>query len=240
MFTGIIEEVGTIESVRRGGGSYRLTVGCTRVLGRDDACPTAVGDSIAVNGICLTVTDLTKTSFTADVMPETVGRTSLADAKPGSKVNLERAMPAYGRFGGHIVSGHIDGTGKITDIRKDGNAVWYTVAAGKDIAGLIVEKGSIAIDGISLTVASAEGNTFKVSIIPHTMEGTILPEKKAGSTVNLETDIIGKYIKKLASQEYGGSLGNDITDGGSLGNGITDDGSDIRKPISDKGLLELL
>ena len=224
MFTGIIEEIGTIESVKKGGGSYRLKVGCSKVLGFDDICPTAVGDSIAVNGICLTVTDLTKSSFTADVMPETVSRTSLDGAKAGSKVDLERAMPAYGRFGGHIVSGHIDGTGKITAIRKDGNAVWYDIETSDEIAELIVEKGSIAIDGISLTVAKTDGTGFSCSIIPHTIGQTILPFKKIGSIVNLETDVVGKYVKKLAEKGYG-SKGNS---------------SDIEKPVTDKGLLELL
>ncbi len=224
MFTGIIEEIGTIESVKKGGGSYRLKVACNKVLGFDDTCPTAVGDSIAVNGICLTVTDLTKSSFTADVMPETVSRTSLDGAKAGSKVDLERAMPAYGRFGGHIVSGHIDGTGKITAIRKDGNAVWYDIETSDEIAELIVEKGSIAIDGISLTVAKTDGTGFSCSIIPHTIGQTILPYKKIGSIVNLETDVVGKYVKKLAEKGYG-SKGNS---------------SDIEKPVTDKGLLELL
>ena len=224
MFTGIIEEIGTIESVKKGGGSYRLKVGCSKVLGFDDTCPTAVGDSIAVNGICLTVTDLTKSSFTADVMPETVSRTSLDGAKAGVKVDLERAMPAYGRFGGHIVSGHIDGTGKITAIRKDGNAVWYDIETSDEIAELIVEKGSIAIDGISLTVAKTDGTGFSCSIIPHTIGQTILPFKKIGSIVNLETDVVGKYVKKLAEKGYG-SKGNS---------------SDIEKPVTDKGLLELL
>ncbi len=247
MFTGIIEEKGTVQSVSKGGGAFRLTVKCSKVLGkqtgregfdryegfdiRDDfdsregfdrhddfdrrdesaryELPTAIGDSIAVNGICLTVTSLSAESFTADVMPETLARTSLEGAKPGMVVNLERAMPAYGRFGGHIVSGHIDGTGKITEIRKEGNAVWYTIAADKEILGLIVEKGSIAIDGISLTVAKVTGSTFSVSIIPHTIEETILPEKKIGSVVNLETDIIGKYVKKMTQE---GGAGPDRKD----------------------------
>lgn len=224
MFTGIIEEIGTIESVKKGEGSYRLKVACSKVLGFDDTCPTAVGDSIAVNGICLTVTDLTKSSFTADVMPETVSRTSLDGAKAGVKVDLERAMPAYGRFGGHIVSGHIDGTGKITAIRKDGNAVWYDIETSDEIAELIVEKGSIAIDGISLTVAKTDGTRFSCSIIPHTIGQTILSYKKIGSTVNLETDVVGKYVKKLAEKGYG----------------RTGSSSDIEKPVTDKGLLELL
>ncbi|MBR2548298.1 MAG: riboflavin synthase [Eubacterium sp.] len=214
MFTGIVEETGTVGSIRKGSGAFRLTIKCSRVLGNSagaydndregfDAfeAPTRIGDSIAVNGICLTVTDITDSSFTADVMPETLSRTSLSGAKPGTRVNLERAMPAYGRFGGHIVSGHIDGTGKITDIHKDGNAVWYTISAGDEIMSLIVEKGSVAIDGISLTVAKVSGGSFSVSIIPHTIEETILPDKKIGSPVNLETDIVGKYVKKLMTQD---------------------------------------
>ena len=206
MFTGIIEEIGKIESIRKGGGAFRITVRCSKILGiagregfDEYEKPTAVGDSIAVNGICLTVTDLTADTFTADVMPETINRTSLAGAKAGTEVNLERAMPAYGRFGGHIVSGHIDGTGKVTNIRNDGNAVWYTVACDKEIMSLVVEKGSIAIDGISLTVAAVTERDFSVSIIPHTIEETILPNKKIGSLVNLETDIIGKYVRKMAA-----------------------------------------
>ena len=220
MFTGIIEEIGTIETIKKGGGTFKLTVRCSKVLGHKTSregfdvpeVPTAVGDSIAVNGICLTVAELTDKSFTADVMPETLSRTSLADAKPGTEVDLERAMPAYGRFGGHIVSGHIDGTGKIVKIRNDENAVWYTIAADDDIVSLIVEKGSVAIDGISLTVAAVSGGTFSVSIIPHTIEETILPNKRTGSLVNLETDIIGKYVRKMVSggpEEQGRSRVND-------------------------------
>ncbi|MBR3147077.1 MAG: riboflavin synthase [Eubacterium sp.] len=224
MFTGIIEEKGTIESVRKGGGSYKLKIACSKVLGLEDMRPTAVGDSIAVNGICLTVTELTDSSFTADVMPETVSRTSLKDAHTGAKVDLERAMPAYGRFGGHIVSGHIDGTGEITGIRKDGNAVWYDIKTSSEIAELIVEKGSIAIDGISLTVAKTEGLEFSCSIIPHTVEETILPCKKVGSTVNLETDVVGKYVRKLAEE----------------GRISAAAGPDTRKPGADRSLLELL
>ncbi len=214
MFTGIVEETGTVESIRKGSGAFKLTVKCSRVLGNNTGAhendregfdvfeaPTAIGDSIAVNGICLTVTELTESTFTADVMPETLSRTSLSGARPGTRVNLERAMPAYGRFGGHIVSGHIDGTGKITDIHKDGNAVWYTISAGNEIMSLIVEKGSVAIDGISLTVAKVSRGSFSVSIIPHTIEETILPDKKIGSSVNLETDVVGKYVKKLINHD---------------------------------------
>ena len=204
MFTGIIEEIGTVESVRKGGGAFIITIQCSKILGGSERegfdeyeKPTAVGDSIAVNGICLTATGLTADAFTADVMPETISRTSLSGVKAGTQVNLERAMPACGRFGGHIVSGHIDGTGKVTNIRKDGNAVWYTIEADNEILSLVVEKGSIAIDGISLTVAAVSDKDFSVSIIPHTIQETILPNKKAGSPVNLETDIIGKYVRKM-------------------------------------------
>ena len=165
----------------------------------DPGIPTAIGDSISVNGVCLTVTAMDSTTFTADVMPETFSRSSLGSLRPGSTVNLERAMPAYGRFGGHIVSGHIDGTGTIQDLRRDGNAVWFRIRTTPPILRLIVEKGSIAIDGISLTVADVQPseNTFRVSIIPHTLAQTSLQGKKAGDVVNLETDIIGKYVERL-------------------------------------------
>ena len=156
-----------------------------------------VGDSVAVNGVCLTATSLDDGGFTADVMHETLNRSSLGALVPGSPVNLERAMAAGGRFGGHIVSGHIDGTGVITDVRKDDNAVWYTVSAAPTLLRHIVEKGSIAIDGISLTVAAVETDRFSVSVIPHTAAVTVLGRKRPGDTVNLETDIIGKYVEKL-------------------------------------------
>lgn len=192
MFTGIIEELGTIINMPPSGSSGAISISAAKVLEG-----TAVGDSIAVNGICLTVTALTSTGFEADVMPETVKRTSLSVLKRGDKVNLERAMAAMGRFGGHFVSGHIDGTGTIREYKKDGNAVWVTVAAPEDILRLVVEKGSIAIDGISLTVAALDAVSFKVSIIPHTAGETTLLSKRPGDPVNLETDIIGKYVEKL-------------------------------------------
>ena len=189
MFTGIIEELGTIKDLSPG-GSIRILA--DRVLEG-----TNIGDSIAVNGICLTVTELNGDGFTADVMPETLKRTSLSLLRRGDKVNLERAMAADGRFGGHIVSGHIDGTGKIREYKKDGNAVWVTISADDDILRLVVEKGSIAIDGISLTVAEVTDTYFKVSIIPHTAGETTLLLKNTGDPVNLETDIVGKYVEKL-------------------------------------------
>lgn len=192
MFTGIVEEIGTIRSIRRGAHSSALTIGADVVLG-----DLKVGDSVAVNGVCLTATALLDGAFTADVMHETLDRSSLGALSPGSHVNLERAMAADGRFGGHIVSGHIDGTGTILSLRRDDNAVWYTVSASPSLLRYIVEKGSITIDGISLTVARVETDRFSISAIPHTVAVTILSEKHPGDTVNLETDIIGKYVEKL-------------------------------------------
>ena len=192
MFTGIVEEVGILKKIVWGAHSAALTIQAKRVL--SDA---AVGDSIAVNGICLTVTSLETTAFTADVMHETLNRSSLKGAKPGMHVNLERAMAAGGRFGGHIVSGHVDGTGTIRQIRRDDNAVWFTISASPRLLRYIVEKGSITIDGISLTVAAVAADSFSVSTIPHTNAVTTLGERKAGDLVNLETDIIGKYVERL-------------------------------------------
>lgn len=192
MFTGIVEEIGTVKSIKRSGTASFLDIQAEKVL-----TDVHIGDSIAVNGVCLTVTGYDGGIFRADVMNETLNRSSLGDLRAGSHVNLERAMAADGRFGGHIVSGHIDGTGTVTDIRQDGIAVWYTISAGRNIMKYIVEKGSVAIDGISLTVAAVTEGDFSVSIIPHTAGNTILSEKKKGDTVNLENDIIGKYVEKL-------------------------------------------
>lgn len=192
MFTGIVEEIGSIRRVSRGAKSSVLTMGADKVLS-----DVALGDSIAVNGVCLTVTSFTNETFTADVMHETLNRSSLGTLRPGGLVNLERAMAANGRFGGHIVSGHIDGTGMVSEIRKDDNAIWYTIQAEDNLMRYIVEKGSIAIDGISLTVASVGRNFFQVSIIPHTASQTTLSHRRPGDIVNLETDCIGKYVEKL-------------------------------------------
>ena len=192
MFTGIIEEIGTIREIKRQNISARITIAASTVL-----ADVHIGDSIAVNGVCLTVTAFGKDYFCADVMPETLNRSALGALGIKSKVNLERAMLAGGRFGGHIVSGHIDGTGIIWEIRRDGNAVWYKIQASEQILRLIVEKGSIAIDGISLTVAKVDSVSFSVSIIPHTFEKTALASKKTGDIVNLENDYIGKYVAKL-------------------------------------------
>ena len=192
MFTGIVEEVGMIENIRRGQHSAVLTIRASKVLEG-----TELGDSIAVNGICLTVTSLPNGAFTADVMHETLNRSSLSGLGRGSRVNLERAMAADGRFGGHIVSGHVDGVGHISRIRRDDNAIWYTVSAAPEILRYVVEKGSITIDGISLTVAAVTEKDFSISAIPHTVAVTVLSDRKEGDTVNLETDIIGKYVEKL-------------------------------------------
>lgn len=192
MFTGIIEEIGKVINIKKSSESCRLQISASKVLEN-----TAVGDSIAVNGVCLTVTDMTGYSFSADVMAETVRRTALAELKSESRVNLERAMAADGRFGGHIVSGHIDGTGIIENFKNEDNAIWITVSADSSVLKYIVEKGSVAIDGVSLTVAAVTDKFFRVSLIPHTQSETTLVYKKTGNKVNLECDIIGKYVEKL-------------------------------------------
>ena len=200
MFTGIVEEIGIVRSVSLGSRTGVLSIRASKVLEN-----TQIGDSIAVNGVCLTVTSLLPDGFTADVMPETLRRSNLGHLRSGDLVDLERAMAANGRFGGHIVSGHIDGTGRITRLSREGNAVWVQIAAGEDILRLIVEKGSIAIDGISLTVAAVTPSDFSVSIIPHTGSETILLKKRPGDTVNLENDIIGKYVQRFLCTGIPGS-----------------------------------
>jgi riboflavin synthase len=192
MFTGIIEEVGKITAVVKGQRSSQLWVQGEVIM--DDL---KLGDSVAVNGVCLTVSQLRGNKWMADVMSETLSRSNLGDLKGGSAVNLERAMPANGRFGGHMVAGHIDGTGHIIQITKDDNAVIFEIGAPPKILRYIIEKGSIAIDGISLTVIDMTAGNFKVSVIPHTVKQTILGIKKAGDPVNLENDLVGKYIESL-------------------------------------------
>lgn len=192
MFTGIIEEVGTIKQIQKGTHSAILQIHANRVL-----YGLKIGDSVAVNGVCLTVTKIQSQCFHADVMHETLNRSALSSLTIGSYVNLERAMPANGRFDGHIVAGHVDDIGKIIDIKRDDNAIWYTIEAAPSIMRYIVEKGSIAIDGISLTIARLSENSFSVSIIPHTAHVTTLGKRKIGDAVNLENDIIGKYVEKF-------------------------------------------
>lgn len=192
MFTGIVEEIGTIEKIQKGRHSAILHIGAELILG-----DLKTGDSVAVNGVCLTATSIHGKTFTADVMHETLNRSSLSRLKSGSHVNLERAMPACGRFGGHIVAGHVDGMGTITRISRDDTAVWYTIQAAPSILRYIIEKGSIAIDGISLTVAQTGTDHFSISAIPHTVAATTLRERQTGDSVNLENDMIGKYVEKL-------------------------------------------
>lgn len=192
MFTGIVEEIGRVERIKHGQHSAVLTIHADTVLEG-----TKIGDSIAVNGICLTVTELFSHGFSADVMHETLNRSSLAGLTMGTPVNLERAMAADGRFGGHIVAGHVDGVGKVIRVRRDDTAIWYTIQAKAELMRYIVEKGSITIDGISLTVAEVGESEFSISAIPHTVSQTILKNRREGDLVNLETDIIGKYVEKL-------------------------------------------
>ncbi|MBN1051686.1 riboflavin synthase [Clostridium botulinum] len=196
MFTGIVEEVGSLEKLTLGGGFGVIEIRANKVLEN-----TKIGDSIASNGVCLTVLEMTKSSFKANVMGETLEKSSLGSLKSGNKINLERAMKLEDRFGGHIVSGHIDGVGKITDIEKKVDGIWFTISASKEILKYIIYKGSIAIDGISLTVAYVDDEKFKVSVIPHTLENTILYEKKVQSVINLECDVVGKYIEKLVNNK---------------------------------------
>lgn len=192
MFTGIIEEVGQVKSIKEGTISSTISVEASKVLES-----TKVGDSICTNGVCLTVTEINKNEFKADVMAETLRRSNLGTLKKGSKVNLERALTLQTPLGGHLVSGHIDGVGKIIEIKPEDNATWFYIELDKKLLRYVVEKGSIAIDGISLTVAYVDNRGFKVSIIPHTSKETILLTKKVSDEVNIECDIVGKYIEKL-------------------------------------------
>ena len=207
MFTGIIEEIGMVVAISKGAKSSKLTIKGNVIF--EDM---HIGDSIAVNGVCLTVTAKTGNTFTADVMAETLRRSSLGNLNIGSYVNLERAMAANGRFGGHIVSGHIDGTGVIESFVKEDNAVWVTVKTPAKLLKYIIEKGSIAIDGISLTVAYVDDRCFKVSLIPHTGANTTLLDKRVGDIVNLENDVVGKYVEKLLGYNPSGFQGEVGTD----------------------------
>lgn len=189
MFTGIVEEIGTVLAVFDG----KIEIKASKVLEQKALS----GASIAVNGVCLTVADSSLGKFTADVMPETLRLTNLGKLSAGSRVNLERAMAADGRFGGHIVSGHIDGTGTIESLVAEENAVWLTVNCPQSLLRYILPRGSIAIDGVSLTAAKVSDSYFRVSLIPHTRRETTLLHHKVGDMVNLETDIIGKYVERL-------------------------------------------
>ncbi|MCI8673498.1 MAG: riboflavin synthase [Lachnospiraceae bacterium] len=202
----MIEEVGTIKQIKKGPHSAVLHLQAETILN-----DLKIGDSVAVNGVCLTATQVHSHGFCADVMHETLNRSSLAALQIGSQVNLERAMAADGRFGGHIVAGHVDGLGRISQVAKDDNAIWYTIKAAPDILRYIVEKGSVAIDGISLTVARVSEDSFAISAIPHTVRVTTLCQKGPGDPVNLETDIIGKYVEKLMAPVQPQPNGSKIT-----------------------------
>ena len=192
MFTGLVEELGKIKSITKGTKSARLTIEGQVVL--QDV---KLGDSIAVNGTCLTVVEYTQRSFTADVMPETVRSTVLAELKPGDVVNLERTLRLGDRLGGHIVSGHVDGVGVIRSKERSDNAIVVTIEAPPQVMRYIIAKGSIAIDGTSLTIVDYGADWFSVSLIPHTASLTTVGLKESGSKVNLEADVLGKYVAKL-------------------------------------------
>lgn len=196
MFTGLVEEIGRISTIKKSIKSAEITIAAQKVLDH-----VLIGDSIATNGVCLTVTRFTSTGFTVDVMAETMRRSNLDLLKVGDEVNLERALRVGDRLGGHIVSGHIDGMGTISHFTPEDNAIWCTINTSPDILKYIIHKGSIAIDGVSLTVAMVDDTQFKVSIIPHTKQVTTLLRKKPNDHVNLECDMIGKYVEKLVSYQ---------------------------------------
>ncbi|WP_045515678.1 riboflavin synthase [Neobacillus niacini] len=200
MFTGIIEELGAVANIQRSGESFVLTIEAKKILN-----DVHLGDSISVNGVCLTVTSFSSKQFTVDVMPETVKASSLRSLKRGAKVNLERAMAAGGRFGGHFVSGHIDGTGVIKSKKQVENAIYYEIEASPEILRYVIERGSIAVDGTSLTVFGVTDETFTLSLIPHTLSESIIGVKESGDIVNLECDMIGKYVGHflMSSQNNG-------------------------------------
>ncbi len=192
MFTGIVEELGVVNSLTRGNEAIKLVIAASKVAG-----DMKLGDSIAVNGVCLTVASFTPGEFIADVMPETLRKTNLSRLKVGDKVNLERALALGGRIGGHLVSGHVDGVGSITGKRREGNAWVYRFSTSPEVMRYIIPKGSVAVDGISLTVALAASDNFSVSVIPHTTAVTTLGARAVGDEVNLENDMIGKYVERL-------------------------------------------
>ncbi len=219
MFTGIIEEIGTVRSIRGGGSGVVLDIEASRVLEG-----TATGDSIAVNGVCLTVTPGSG-HFTADAMPETLRRTSLGSLRPGSKVNLERAMVCGGRFGGHLVSGHVDACGRVADLVQDGIAMIMRVFVPSDVLRYVARKGSVTLDGVSLTVASVsdEDSSFTVSLIPHTMASTTLHLLKPGSPVNVEVDMLARYVERLLASSGDAVPASAQVDSDSAGGGITEE-----------------
>jgi riboflavin synthase len=201
MFTGIIEEMGNVKALRHEAGAARLDVSASLVLGN-----TALGDSICVNGVCLTVVDMDKSGFSADVAVETLKVTNLGELKSGAKVNLERALQLSSRIGGHLVSGHVDAVGRIREKREEGNGWRIFIDAPASVLRYVIRKGSIAIDGISLTVADVDKTGFSIAMIPHTAKLTTLGFKSAGDSVNLESDIIGKYVERLLAGRVEGGV----------------------------------
>jgi len=192
MFTGIVEEIGKIKNIEGTADSIVLTIEANKIV-----TDVSLGDSIAVNGVCLTVTSFTSNEFTVDVMPETVKATSLQSLTRNSKVNLERAMSANGRFGGHFVSGHVDGVGKIIRKERHSNAVYYEIQVDNHARNYLLLKGSVSVDGTSLTIFGLTNDTFTISLIPHTVSETILGDKGIGDIVNIECDMLGKYVEQF-------------------------------------------
>lgn len=217
MFTGIVEELGKMVSLEMGASSGVITIEAAKVM--EDA---QLGDSIAVNGVCLTARDFGSGTFSADVMPETIRKTNLGSLKRGGIVNLERALTLSGRLGGHLMLGHVDGTGKVVSIRPEGNAIVYTMTAPEEVRRYLLPQGSIGVDGVSLTVARMEGDKFSVSLIPHTVKMTTLGHYGVGYQVNLEADVIGKYVAKMlkgglpVGQAEGGLTLEKLAEGGFL------------------------
>lgn len=195
MFTGIVEEIGTVKSISDKGEDYRIEIICKKVLEGS-----SVGDSISTNGVCLTISHIGENGFVADIMQQTLNFSNLGELRSGRFVNLERALNLEKRLGGHIVSGHIDTVGRIVDIFKEKNAIWFEIKPNEDIYRYIIEKGSVGIDGISLTIAKRTKHSFFLSIIPHTISQTILKDKKIGNIVNIEVDMIGKYVENILGE----------------------------------------
>jgi riboflavin synthase len=198
MFTGLIEDIGTVHEIEVGEKENRYIIEFNKIVSEE----LVIGESISVNGACLTIVTLSGNLFTFDASHETLARTNLSGLLPGVRVNLERALKADGRFGGHIVTGHIDGVGEVSDIKNIGKSIEYSFSVGNNLAKYIIAKGSIAVDGISLTVNDVNKDIFSVNIIPHTQVETVIGDLKISSIVNIECDIIGKYVEKLTRPEY--------------------------------------
>ena len=207
MFTGLIQDMGKIQRLERRGGGVRLTISTQLNLSA-----AKIGDSISVDGACLTIIQLAGTSFTVEVSPETLQRTTLSSVREGQLVNLEGAMRMSDPLGGHLVSGHVDGMGEIVEVTSEGNSLRYRFRVPREISRYLIEKGSVAVDGISLTVAVCQDREFSVAVIPHTAQTTTLGKKKAGERVNVENDMIGKYVEKFVRQRDGAMPGGSRID----------------------------